>query len=366
MSTMRWSRRTVRNLIVTTLVPIVVLLGGCDFDTPRSVFAPAGPIAREEMSLFMLTFWLGLVVMIAVTAFLGWAMWRYRRRPNQEGIPEQIHGEARLEAILTIAPAIILVFIGIPTVGVIFDQQKHVEPVVEDLTVNVIGHQWWWSFEYPELGIVTANELHVPVGRRVVLNLGTADVLHSFWVPRLAGKRDLIPMQDNQLWFVAEEPGYFNGHCAEYCLTAHAWMRLRVIAQDEADFEDWVAVMQGADEQEAQQADPLVAQGRQLYFAKGCAGCHAIEGESVARVGPDLTNFGLRTTIAAGVLPNTPENLAWWIRDPDEVKPGNYMPDLGLDGEEVAALVAYLLSLGVDSGLDRQAYIEVGGVDGNR
>jgi cytochrome c oxidase subunit 2 len=319
------------------------------------------------MDLFMLTFWLGLVVMAAVTAFLGWALWRYRRRPNQEGIPEQIHGEARLEALLTIAPAIILIFIGVPTVGVIFDQQKHVEPTPEDLHVRVVGYQWWWAFEYPELGIVTANELHIPTGRRVVLDLRTADVIHSLWVPRLAGKRDLIPNQDNQLWFIADEAGYYNGHCAEFCLTAHAYMRLRVIAHEEEEFGTWVASMQGAGAQQvAQQADPLELQGRQLFSSKGCAGCHAIRGISDTRIGPDLTNFGLRTTIAAGVLTNTPENLARWIRDPHEVKPGNYMPDLGLAEEEIAALVAYLESLGRDSGLERQAFVEAGGIDGNR
>jgi len=316
----------------------------------------------------MLTFWWGLAVWLVVMGGLFYAIWRFRRRPNQEGEPSQIHGEARLEAAWTIAPAIVLVIIGVPTVNLILEQQRHVEPSEEDLHVIVTGYQWWWEFEYPELGITTANELHIPVGRRVVLTLRSADVLHSFWAPNLSGKMDLIPNQDNQLWFIADEPGTFYGHCAELCLTAHAYMRFFVMAQPEEEFRAWAASFQQAGAQQAAltQDAALVEQGKALFKTKGCANCHAIAGYAYGQAGPSLTHFGQRTSIAAGVIDNTPENLAAWLRNPDAIKPGNYMPRLwplpqevesperaAQIEEEVGALVAYLESLG--TGETRQA-----------
>ena len=324
---------------------LLVLLAGCDFSTPRSILDPAGPIARAQYELFMLTFWYGLGMFLVVTAGLVYAVWRYRRRPKQEGIPAQIHGEARLEAVLTIAPAILLVLIGIPTVGTIFAQQRF-SSEEDALKVRVVSYQWWWAFEYPELGIVTANELHIPVGRRVDLALDTADVIHSFWVPRLAGKTDNIPNQTNRMWFLAEEPGVYNGHCAEYCGIAHAYMRFRVIADTEEDFDAWVASFKTAPDPPS---DDLARQGAQLFTQKGCAGCHAIQGVSQSQVGPNLTNFGQRLTVAAGVLDNTAENLAAWLDDPQVIKPGNFMPDVGLTETEIDAMVAYLHSLGAST-----------------
>jgi cytochrome c oxidase subunit II len=330
-------------------------LVACDLDTARSIFDPAGPIAQDQLELFMFTFWYGMGVMAIVTLWLIYALWKFRERPKQEGLPSQIEGQIWLEAAWTIAPIIILIIIGVPTVRTIFRTERYVEPEETDLVITAVGHQWWWEFIYPEEEIVTANELHVPVGTRIVLNLESEDVIHSFWVPKLAGKRDLIPNQDNQLFFIAERPGIYNGHCAEYCLGPHAYMRLRVVAHTAEDFEAW---QEDFGRPQLLQQDPLLATGEALFKQKGCASCHTINGVSYADIGPNLTNFAQRHTIAAGVLENTPENLARWLRNPDEVKPGNYMPILWpLPDEttpqqereveqEIGALVAYLESLG--------------------
>lgn len=370
----RWTRYA----LPTALVLLAV--SGCAFDGPRSTLDPVAYVAREQMELFTFTFQLSLFVMAIVVGVLAYALIRYRHAGKKE-LPNQTHGSVPLEVTWTLIPVIIVVLIAVPTVRTIFETEQRVEPTSEDLIVNVRGYQWWWAFEYPEYGIVTANELHVPRGRRVVLNLTSMDVLHSFWVPKLAGKRDLIPNQDNQLWFTTDEDtptGIYLGHCAELCLGAHAYMRMRVMVDEPQEFEGWVESFQDEGAQQVQASGTLdvggvtgsVDEGRVLFGQKGCAGCHTIEGYYPGvTIGdpdfPNLTNFGQRTTIAAGVLENTPENLARWLRDPQEVKPTNYMPTLWseddpLREEQIADLVAYLLSLGADGEEQAQASV-VGG-----
>lgn len=357
---------------------LVLLLGGCEFKAPRSTLDPLGPVARDQFELFMWTFWLSIPVLILVLGVMFYAIFRFRDRPaNKSAIPNQIHGSVPLEITWTLIPVIIVILIAVPTVRTVFETETTVEPTADDLIVNVRGYQWWWRFEYPELGIVTANELNIPKDRRVILTLNSADVLHSFWAPQFAGKRDLIPGQDNQLWFIAEQTGVFRGHCAELCLTAHAYMRFRTVVHEEADFDAWVAAFQEEGEQQVQ-ADPLVQRGRGLFATKGCATCHTVAGYYPdVEIGdpdfPNLTNFGLRNTVAAGVLENTPENLAAWLANPQAVKPGNYMPTLWSEDdpnrdEEIAALVAYLLSLGVDDATQATTGPTSvgGGSDGNR
>ena len=353
MAQRRWLRR--RSVFTFPLLAVLTaILSGCDLSSPQSIMETAGPVARSQLELFEFTFWLATGVLAAVTGALIFAMWRYRSRDDDE-LPPQVHGVMSLEIAWTLAPAIILVILGIPTVRVIFQNQSHIdETTPNDLVVNVTGYQWWWEFEYPELGITTANELHIPTGRRIVLNLNSGDVLHSFWVPKLAGKRDLIPNQDNQLWLEADEPGLYYGQCAELCLTAHAYMKFRVIASDEAGFNTWTAAFnEGAQEvtQQTSPQDQVFAEGKALFKTKGCANCHAIDGYAMGQGAPDLTNFGLRTSLAAGVLDNTPENLAAWLRNPQAVKPGNYMPTLWAADDperdtQIAAITAYLESLG--------------------
>ncbi len=335
------------------------LLGGCSLDGPQSIFDTVGPVAQAQESLLAFIFWMGVVVFAVVSAALVYAIVKYRRRGDDDGsVPDQIHGVAWLEATWTVAPAIILIIIGVPTVGMIFRQESRVTPTQKDLVVNVTGYQWWWKFDYPELGITTANELHIPTGRRVVLNLRSGDVLHSFWVPRIAGKRDLIPNQANQLWLEADQAGLYRGQCAELCLGAHAYMRFRVVASDEADFKNWVSLFKpnAATQVQAQPADQQLAAGQALFKTKGCANCHAVQGYAYGEKAPNLTNLGIRTSLAAGVLENTPKNLTHWLQNPQAVKPGNYMPTLWAADdpnrdEEIAALVAYLESLGKSSEL---------------
>ena len=347
-----------------------MLLAGCDLSGQQSIFDPVGPVAQRQLDLFLFTYWLSWVVMVLVGGVLIFAVVRYRRR-GRDDIPSQTHGNVGLEIGWTLLPVLIVIAVAVPTVRTVFATENRVEPTGEDLVVNVVGYQWWWRFEYPEYGIVTANELHIPVGTRVVFNMTSADVLHSLWLPRLGGKRDLIPNQNNQMWLIADEAGLLYGQCAELCLGAHAYMRVRAVAESQEDFDAWVASFQNLAPQQLQ-SDPQIELGRALFAQKGCTNCHTIDNyRDGYLVGdpdfPNLTNFGLRTSVAAGLLDNTPENLARWLRDPQEVKPTNRMPTLwDVDDpnrdEEIDAIVAYLLSLGLEGAT--QASVE-GGINGN-
>jgi cytochrome c oxidase subunit 2 len=230
--------------------------------------------------------------------------------------------------------------------------------------VLVKGHQWWWEFQYTDLGVTTANELHIPVNIQVNLQLESNDVIHSFWVPHLAGKTDVIPGRQNHLWLQADEPGTYQGQCAEFCGIEHALMRLQVVAESQSDFNTWVQGQRaipslaatptpgpGAAGTPGAQGTPsadasLVAQGAQLFATGACITCHTLRGTPAqATVGPDLTHFASRKTLAANTLTNTPANLAKWLHNPQAIKPGNDMPNLNLSDSDVDALVAYLESL---------------------
>jgi len=361
----RWFRSAVPPILAA------LLLSGCDFAGPQSALDPAGPIAQAQLDLFNWSLWLSALVMIGTFGVLAYVILRYRRGQRTD-VPEQSHGNPKLEIALTIVPVIIVVMVAVPTVRTIFATEARVTPTEDDLVVKVTGYQWWWKFEYPEYGITTANELRVPTDRRVVLQLDSADVLHSFWVPRLAGKRDMIPNQDNQLVFTAPEAGEYYGQCAELCLGAHAYMKFRVISEEPAAFEAWADTFD-IDGAQRVQADPQVQRGHQLFAQKGCTTCHTVDGYRSTPVGtpefPDLTNFGTRTTLGAAILPNTQENLEAWLRDPDALKPGNYMPALWSEDdpdadEEIAAVAAYLLSLGTPDETEARAF--VGGDHGDR
>lgn len=364
MSLVRWLRR------YSPPLAALALLAGCSFDGPRSALQPAGEVAWLQYDLLMFTVWLSVGVVVAVVGTLIFALIRFRKRPTDKGLPTQVQGSVTVEAIWTIIPIIIVISIAIPTVRGIFDTEAHIEPADGDVVVNVTGYQWWWKFEYPDYGIVTANELHFPVGNRLILNLDSADVLHAFWAPRLGGKRDLIPGQDNQLWLHTDEPGEYYGHCAELCLGAHAYMRFRVYAQEREEFESWAASFQAlqAPEMIADGVEPLVGEPREeldpalvdegstLFVQKGCVGCHTVAGNVGGNPAyPDLTNFGLRNTVGAAVLESNLANVAQWVTDPQSVKPGNYMPTLWNDDDpnreaEGLAIASYLLSLGTENG----------------
>lgn len=371
-------------LLVLTAVSIPQCLfnadGGGWFNRSglQSALDPLGPVAGNQADLFYLTLWVTLFLFVTVGGALALATIRYRRRKDEpEGwLPEQSHGHPVVEVGLILGSSVLLVIIAVPTfAGIVLKKEVPAEYAEDAITVNVTGYQWWWGFEYPETGIHTANELVFPAGRAVKLNLHADDVIHSFWLPKLAGKTDLIPGENNTMWIKADEPGIFWGQCAEYCGESHAYMLFRAKALPEAEWEAWLArqaepTVKGDGSYEPLVAESLpaggevaeqLAHGAELFKAN-CARCHSVD-PRVQTMGPNLAHFGGRLTIAAGWLDNEPENLARWIREPHEIKPGNFMwrgfPDpnnprmvqmegldgVALNGEEIDALVTYLYAL---------------------
>jgi len=316
-----------------------LLLGGCAWDGPMSTVVARSDLARSILSVYGIITWATAIIGILVFVALAWILIRFRDRPGH-GLPRQIHGHALLEIAWTIAPALVLLIIAIPTIQVIFRTQGAAAPA-SALTVTVRGWQWWWEFRYPSLDVVTANELHLPVGRPVVLNLEGPDVIHSFWVPQLGGKRDVVPGRVNRITLTPERTGEYWGQCAEFCGASHANMQLRVIVEEPAAFDRWVAA------QKAPAAEPTgdAAAGKDLFASRACVGCHTIRGVATGTLGPDLTHFGSRALFGAGLWPTTPENVAAWVKDPPALKPGSRMPNLGLSDADAKALALYLTSL---------------------
>jgi cytochrome c oxidase subunit 2 len=435
------------------MVALALALVACASEYPNTTFDPHSEFARVIDRLWdSLLFW-GTVVFVLVEVALLYVVFRYRYRPGHAE-PKHVHGHTALEIAWTLIPAVILVFIAVPTVRAIFRTQARVR--AEALQVEVIGHQWWWEFRYPQYGVITANELYLPAGRTANFSLRTADVLHSFWIPQLAGKRDLISNHTNFLWFTPDSTigaNAWNGFCAEYCGASHANMRFRTFTVTPADFESWArhqaspaamrnfpprpggppagspSVTPGAapapaaaaggpagppprppgpggpvapPAQEPQllaqaltapggeaftfPADRLerhivpatpvaagmtyreglvgdAARGEKTYSSSACIGCHAIQGNpfSVGIIGPNLTHFGSRLTLGAGLFPNDTKHLALWLKNSRKMKPGVLMPTLGkgeydpitkttvtaggLDDQQIADIVAYLQAL---------------------
>lgn len=331
---------------VVPLFALALLLTACGVynfsDDEAMTIDVKSDLNRDIFNLYALVFWLATAVFVVVEAALIFAVLRYRRRPGDR-LPRQIHGNNRLELAWTVAPALLLVLVAVPTLQLII---KHGSPPPANaVRVEVIGRQFWWEVRYPELGVTTANEIHLPVGRTAAFNLTSADVQHSFWVPKMGGKMDLYPTRNNVLWFTPNETGNYFGQCAELCGTGHAYMKMRVMVDSEGDFNAWVAGQRGA--VAAAQGDQL-QRGAQVFTQNGCGGCHYIEGLQGAqgRVGPNLTHIGGRTTIAAGWIDNTPENMRRWIYNPSQIKPGVLMPAFERIGDQdMDALVAYLESL---------------------
>lgn len=319
---------------------LAALASGCEAAVRPdwSTIQPVSDFARATQDVYATVFWWVLGIFVVVELLLVYALWRFRRRPDDSAVPDQVHGRTLLEISWTLAPALILFFIAIPTVQTIFIQQAPPGAADDALEVAVIGHQWWWEFVYPDLGVTTANELHVPRGRKVHLTLTSADVIHSFWAPRLGGKRDLNPGSENHITLVPDSVGDYDGQCAEFCGISHSNMRFRVFVDEPAAFDAWVAAQGPVSETDSA--------GFQTFLVSGCAACHAIDGTPVqGRVAPNLTHFGSRTTLAGGMIPNTPDALAGWLRDPDSVKPGALMPDLNLSEERISTLVNFLEGL---------------------
>ena len=324
------------------LAGVAVLVSSCGWslwDSPMTTVRPRSDFGRWIDEIFMLISWTTLVIFILVEAALVYACWRFRDRPGAP-IPKQVHGHTVLEISWTIAFAVVLLIIGIPTIRIIFKTQE--APAATALRVDVAGKQWWWEFTYPESKITTANELHIPVGQTVAFNLHAPDVIHSFWIPGLGGKRDVVPHRVNRIVLTPEVPGEYLGQCAEYCGVSHANMRFRVVVHPKGEFEQWVKNQQAPP---VESTDPLAQQGKALFAQSTCVGCHTITGVSAGQIGPSLTHFGSRKSLAANMMANTPDNVAKWIENPEHMKPGARMPNLGMKGEQSKALAAYLLSL---------------------
>jgi cytochrome c oxidase subunit 2 len=359
------------SLLVVLAMPF---LAGCAAtEGLQTTFQPQGDSAKLIVDLYKVFAVAAVLVFVVVEGILVYSVFRYRRKP-EDGIPLQIHGNKPIEIAWTIIPAIIVLFLATMT----FRTQALLAQPVDDnaLKVTVIGHQWWWEFRYPELGIVTANELHLPANRDIQFSLQSADVIHSFWIPRLGGKTDAVPGHTNILTFRAQdtrEPLLIRGECAEFCGGTHAQMAMWAVVEPQAQFDAWARGQKGqaappagitqapeatAGATAAATAAPVVpagaspaARGYAIFNSRGCIACHAIEGrpDAKAQVGPNLTHVGSRRHIVAGWLPNTAENMQRWLRDPNEVKPDNIMGSAvkrgTLNEDEIAALTAYLESL---------------------
>jgi cytochrome c oxidase subunit II len=342
-----WGSRTLNRrarFAAVFFLPLILVLAGCTGD-PQDTLTRDGDISDRITDLFLLTFWIAVVVFVLVQGALLFILFRYRRRPTDERLPTQTHGSTPLEIGWTIVPAVILAVLAIPTVRDI----RFLSDVPEGaLQVNVTGQQWWWGFEYPDSGVITADEMYIPVGRPVRVTLQSNDVIHSFWVPKLAGKTDVVPSKNpkqklNTMWFNAREPGRYSGQCTEFCAESHAKMKFTVVAVPEADFNTWIQ------QQRQPAATPTgpAAQGQAIFNSLPCIGCHAIAGnpQAIGTFGPNLTHFASREHFAGAWLPNTTENLRDWLRDPPAIKPGSKMPNYNLTDEQIDLLIAYLQSL---------------------
>ncbi len=319
-----------------------LLLSGCGIGHPsQNTFDAHGSVAHELNSLLIPVLWIALGVLILVAGLVLYAVIRFRARSDDEA-PKQIHGNTKLELTWTILPALLLAGIAIPTVKMVFDTNTFPK---DALTIATTGHRWWWQFGYEgNPPVQTANELHIPVREKVVLQLGSVDVIHNFWVPELAGKIYAIPGRHNRLLIEANETGTYFGQCAEFCGTSHANMRIRVVVQTEADFQTWVSQQQQPPAVPPA-SDTAATAGMALFSQLGCSGCHTIRGISDGVTGPDLTHFKSRTVFAGGIFANDDNNLRAWLANPPGQKPGSVMPNLNLSQDDITKLVAYLDNL---------------------
>ena len=313
--------------------------------TPSIYQTHSGPARMiEHLSFFVLE--ITAAIFIVVASLLVYVIVRYRQRdPNDDSEPPQIYGSTQIELAWTVIPVLIVVVLFLTTARILFAIQDQKMPVTA-IDADVVGHQYWWEFRYPKFGFTTANELHVPLSTEQApmttsLNLLSADVDHSFWVPALFGKIDSIPNQVNHMWFNPDKVGLYVGQCAQFCGVQHAKMLLRVYVQTPEDFAAWVK-----NQQQPAVQDPAVADGRQLFESQACINCHVVRGTAAqGKFGPDLTHFMSRDTLASGAADNTPANLRLWIKDPDYVKPGCLMPAMQLSDEQIDKIAAYLVTL---------------------
>ncbi len=311
-----------------------------------TTLAPASTPAHQifDLSIFVVAISSG--IFLVVGGLLAIALYRFRaRNTDPVGEPPQIYGSTQIELAWTVIPLLIVVILFLTTARIIFAIQDAPKPRTA-LDVTVIGHQFWWEFQYPKYGIVTANELHIPVStdsapEATFLKLTSADVNHSFWIPRLGGKTDLIANHVNSMWMDPQTPGLYLGQCAQFCGTQHALMLLRVYVDTPEQFATWIK-----NQQQPARQDPAVTAGRRVFETQACMNCHTISGTAATgRFGPDLTHLMNRETLASGAMDNTPANLRRWIQSPDTFKRGALMPAMQLSDKQLDEVTAYLETL---------------------
>lgn len=342
------ARRYAPLILLLVLCTSTSALAGTSSDpiSPTNIFAPDSTPARSiyRLSVFELEI-LG-AIFVVVFSLLAYAVIKFRERKHEgDSEPPQVYGSNQMELAWTVLPVLIVVVLFLSTAQVIHRVQDARAPE-GTIEVTAVAHQFWWEYRYPQFGLVAANELHVPVSdpnrpTPTYIHLLSVDVDHSFWVPRLAGKTDLIPNHPNNMWIDPHEIGLFLGQCAQYCGTQHAKMLLRVYVESRDDFDRWIR-----DQQQQAASVPSVAAGSALFVSKACFVCHSIRGGmTIGRAGPDLTHLMSRDTLASGAVPNTAENLRKWVRNPETFKPGSKMPPQDLSDQELDQIVAYLMTL---------------------
>ena len=320
---------------------------GADGQAPTpSMFAPVSTPAFAIRELAMFVLGITGVIFLVVVGLGVYSLVRFRRRRGDDGRePPQVYGSRQIELAWTVVPLLIVAVLFLVTARYIYSIEGR-QPAADALEVTIVGHQWWWEIRYPRLGIVTANELHLPVSdpahpAPTFITLQSADVIHSFWIPQLAGKTDVIPNKTNRTWIDPQQTGTYVGQCAEYCGLEHAGMLLTATVHTRDDFARWVAEQRASARDDAQER-----RGHELFASLACSSCHTVQGTSANGVfGPDLTHLMSRATLGSGVVRNTPENLRRWVEDPASLKPGSLMPAMQLSHEDLDRLTAYLLTL---------------------
>ncbi len=333
------------------------------------IFKPLASPGESEKQVAMLTIGITAAIFLVVGGLIAFTIWRFRRKPDDNSYqePAQVYGSNQIEVAWTVIP-ILIVFVLLGVSARVIAGVENASPPKDTLHITVIGHQWWWEVRYPDFNITAANEIHVPArqdgGIATYIQLESADVIHSFWIPQLSGKIDAIPNRTNYMWLNPKQRGTFFGNCAEYCGTQHANMLLRVVADDQADFKRWTLEQQkpqpqlattqavsSAPTQVSQVSAPSPAQSSQavnqaVFESLSCVNCHMVQGTaSVGKFGPDLTHLMSRRTIGAGVVDNTHDNLRKSGDNPQDIKPGCLMPSLKLTDHELDQVVAYLETL---------------------
>jgi cytochrome c oxidase subunit 2 len=348
------SRVFIRRLRLAAAAAVLFPLGALASPS-TSIFSTQSTPARESNELAFFVLGITAAIFVSVCALLVYALVRYRARPTDTAEPPQVFGSMQIELSWTIIPILIVTVLFLGTARVLFSVQDAPKPA-NALDVTAVGHQFWWEYRYPQYNVTAANELHIPVGqgptgRTTYLKLTSADVIHSFWIPQLGGKTDMLPNRVNEMWIDPAKPGIYVGQCGQFCGVQHAKMLLRVSVDTPEQFAAWIANQQKTQNELSDMAVTADAgsdavTGQRVFEQQACINCHTVSGTVAnGRFGPDLTHLMSRTTLAAGAMENTPENLKGWITNPDDYKPGSLMPAMHLTDHQYAQITAYLETL---------------------